>query len=241
MTHSERTRRTGSPPVSDHEFPDRDDAPLRVRAALLGFTTSERETHGHDLNHRNGADVAATLRWAERRVETLAEMHASRQLSEAEFDRATRTLDAYVALLEKDDVPPTRKPWYQIEPGPCSRCRWFEARILAVDAELTDACTCDAPPDRTIDGEPHVAGCGTEPPRARYLVLTYGRSRVPGETDKRRAAWTDSAFEVVELLVQRDRSRGRQPFLPAASARVLAQAAEHDEDIREAFVNRAVA
>lgn len=228
MTTPTYSRRAPEPAVTDHEFPGRDDATLRVRGALLGFTTSERDTHGHDEYHVNGADVAATLRWAERRGTELRERRESHQLTAAEYDRARRTLDVYVQLLNRPDVPPTRKPWYQIEPGPCSRCRWFEARILRVEEELV-ADTHDPALEHA------------EPPRGRYLVLTYGRSRVPGETDKRRDAWTDSAFEVVEFLVQRDRRQNRKPFLPAASARVLAQAAEWDEAVREAFVNRAVA
>lgn len=231
MTTPTYSRRAPEPAVTDHEFPGRDDATLRVRGALLGFTTSERDTHGHDEYHVNGADVAATLRWTERRREDLRERFETRQLGRTEYDRALATLDVYEQLLNRPDVPPLRKPWYQIEPGSCSRCRWFEARILRVEAELV-------PTGELVAGEPVYA---PEEPTARYLVLTYGRSRVPGETDKRRAAWTNSGFEVVEFLVQRDRGRSRAPFLPAASARVLAQAAEWDDDIREAFVNRAVA
>jgi hypothetical protein len=267
VTHSTPAARTGAPAVTEHEFPGRDDDTIRVRAALLGFTTSERDAHGHDEYHRNGADVSATLRWAERRRADLHERFETRQLGEAERDRALATLDIYEKLLNRPDVPPLRKPWYQIEPGSCSRCRWFEARILRVEAELVDSCTCPYSAnvaeselgarhwDRLLAGKLtadervsaemirvlHDDDCGSEEPSARYLVLTYGRSRVPGETDKRRAAWTNSGFEVVEFLVQRDRGRSRAPFLPAASARVLAQAAEWDDDIREAFVNRAVA
>lgn len=108
----------------------------------------------------------------------------------------------------------------------CSACRWFEVRIFAVSAELV--------PD---PGDPEEFENDAEP-RGRYLVLTYGRSEVPGETDKRRAVWTDSPFEVVEALTQRDRGA---PFLPTASARALAQAAAYDADLQDAYVNRAVA
>lgn len=124
----------------------------------------------------------------------------------------------------------------------CSACRWFEARILRVDVEYSDDCTCGADP-LAAPGEPrsaraHTDACGELDARARYLVLTYGRTRVSGETDKRRAAWTDSGFEVVEFLTQRS---GGDVFLPTAAARVLAQAAPLDEGIYEAYVNRAVA
>jgi hypothetical protein len=176
----------GAPPLSDHELPGRDDEVIRVRARLLGFTTSERDDHSHPTGY------------------------------------------------ESDDITPTNPA----PPGSrCSACRWFEARIMRVSAELVPGCTCDAPnhPDAFRE---HVPGCGEEPARARYLVLTYGRTRVPGETDKRRAAWTDSAFEVIELLTQRS---GGEAFLPAAAARVLAQAAQWDDDLQDAYVNRAVA
>lgn len=227
MTTAQHSPPAGRAPLpGDHEFPGRDGDVLRVRGALLGFTTSERDAHSHDEYHRDEDDVAASLRWATRRHETLGELLGGRQLSRVDHDRAVLALETFEQLLRRDDVPPHRKPWYQIDHGRCSRCRWFEARVVRVDAELV-----------TDSKDPALEHA--EPPSGRYLVLTYGRTRVPGEADKRRATWTDSGFEVVELLVQRDRSE--KPFLPAASARVLAQAAEHDDGIREAYVNRAVA
>jgi len=105
----------------------------------------------------------------------------------------------------------------------CSACRWFEVRVLAADEELTES-------------------GGAEPARARYLVLTYGRSLVPGEVDKRRAEWTDSPYEVLELLTQRRggaSGRSTRPFLPQTSARVLAQAAAWDAGLRDAYRGRA--
>lgn len=235
VTHN--TTRT-EPPFSDHEFPDRDGRTLRVHAQLLGFTTSERDTHGHDGTHQDDEDVDATLRWAGKRRTELQERLSTRQLSPTDYELAVRALDVYEQLLRRPDVPAHRKPWYQIEPGRCSHCRWFEARVLRVRHELTGTCTCGAGSDLHA-AQLHTRTCGVEDPSGRYLVLTYGRTRVPGETDKRRSVWTNSAFEVVEVLVQRD--RGEKPFLPAASARVLAQAAQWDEDISDAFVNRAVA
>jgi hypothetical protein len=101
----------------------------------------------------------------------------------------------------------------------CSACRWFEVRIFAVKCELTSN---NEPIDR----------------RARYLVLTSGMSQVPGEVEMRRASWTDSSYEVLELLTQR---RGDRPMLPAPSARVLSQAAMWDVDIRNAYLDRVVA
>lgn len=100
----------------------------------------------------------------------------------------------------------------------CSACRWFEVRLFDVEHELSAG---GEPVDR----------------RARYLILTSGMSVVPGEVEMRRASWTDSGYEVVELLTQR---RGERPFLPAPSARVLAQASAWNDDIRDAYVDRAV-
>jgi len=120
----------------------------------------------------------------------------------------------------------------------CPACRWFEARIFAVDAELSpdDVCTCDVPPD-AVDHE-HAPHCGEEPARARYLVLTYGRTVVDGEHQRRRAVWTNSTFEVIEVLTQR--AQGGEKFIPAPAARALAQAAALDDVLRDAYVNRAV-
>lgn len=121
----------------------------------------------------------------------------------------------------------------------CSACRWFEVRIFTVEAEYPCdddwECTCGAEDSAKI--EPHTDDCGWEPPRAHYLVLTYGRTNVPGELNKRRAEWTDSAFDVLAALVQR---RSNEIFLPATSDRALAKAAAWDDGIKEAYVNRAV-
>lgn len=100
----------------------------------------------------------------------------------------------------------------------CSACRWFEVRIFEVENEVNDA-------ERLVDR------------RGRYLVVTAGMSQVPGEVEMRRVSWTDSGYEVVEILTQR---RGERPFLPAPSARVLSQAAAWDNGIRDAYVDRAV-
>lgn len=103
----------------------------------------------------------------------------------------------------------------------CSACRWFEVRIYGVDYELTG----DGDDYESIER------------RGRYLVLTSGVSVVPDEVIMRRAVWTDSPFEVVEVLTQR---RGTTPYLPAPSARVLSQAAAWDDGLSDAYINRAV-
>lgn len=93
----------------------------------------------------------------------------------------------------------------------CSACRWFEVTLFR----------------RECPGE-----------RPDYVVYTTGRSVVPGEYDMHRAATTDSAYEVVELLTIR--RPGKEPFIVTQSAIALARASEKDEAIREAYVNRAV-
>ena len=71
----------------------------------------------------------------------------------------------------------------------------------------------------------------------KLVAFTVGRSIVPDEVDRARIHITGSAFELIELLTVRS---GAEPFLPLPSALALAQAAADDDDIREAYVNRAV-
>lgn len=71
-----------------------------------------------------------------------------------------------------------------------------------------------------------------------YCVYTVGRSTIPGERDFIKYRTTTSAFEVIELLTVRS---GKNAFLPVPAARALAQAAQVDDEIRDAYVNRAVA
>lgn len=119
-----------------------------------------------------------------------------------------------------------------VPPGTrCAACRWFEVRIFTVKYELTDDCSCEP------DGDEHDMLCGAAAPRGQYLVLTYGRTVVPGETNKRRAEWVNSPYEIVELLTQHGTSGA---FLPKTSARAIAQAAAFDHGIRDAYLNRAV-
>lgn len=71
----------------------------------------------------------------------------------------------------------------------------------------------------------------------RFVVHTVGRSIVPGESDRHRVTFTSSAYEIVEVLTVKG---NKEPFLPDPSARALAQAAAVDDDVQEAYVNRAV-
>jgi hypothetical protein len=72
---------------------------------------------------------------------------------------------------------------------------------------------------------------------ATFIVHTRGLSTVPGERTRIRIVETTSAFEVVELLTV---NHGGKIYLPRQSARALSQAAQWDDDIRDAYVNRAV-
>ena len=70
-----------------------------------------------------------------------------------------------------------------------------------------------------------------------YVVHTIGRSIIPGEIDYARVSRTQSAYEVVEILTVRQKGA---VFIAAPSLRALAQAAALDDDIRDAYINRAV-
>lgn len=90
----------------------------------------------------------------------------------------------------------------------CSACRWFEVTLLWV------------PTDRV------------------YAVYTVGHSALEDEQPRARIQFTESAFEIIEMLT--DRRDSATPRLPIAAARCLAQAANVDDAITEAYVNRAV-
>ena len=70
-----------------------------------------------------------------------------------------------------------------------------------------------------------------------YVVHTQGRSRVQGETTRARVALSQSAYEVVELLTV---NHGGKLYIPRQSSHALAQAAQWDAGLRDAYVNRAV-
>lgn len=91
----------------------------------------------------------------------------------------------------------------------CSACRWFEVYIFETNGE-----------------------------DAQFCVHTVGKTKVPGEIEFQRTSWSDSAYEVVELLFVRQRG---ETHLPRPSARAIAQAATYNDDIRKAYVNCATA
>lgn len=105
----------------------------------------------------------------------------------------------------------------------CSACRWTEISIYHVPDNVYAAAQV----------EPYVGG-----PLGKYLVVSSGRSVVPGERTFVNATWTNSPYEVVEILTQR---RGPRVTLSTTAARALAAAAEYDDGLNDAYVNRAVA
>lgn len=98
----------------------------------------------------------------------------------------------------------------------CAGCRWFETRVFRL---------CDAD-SRALDG-------------TRYVLHYVGRSIVPGEVDLPRHELVISGHEVVEAYTVR--KYNERPFITKPGARVLAQAANYDPDIEDAYINRATA
>lgn len=73
----------------------------------------------------------------------------------------------------------------------------------------------------------------------RYLLHRAQMTIVPGEKILTRHEWALTGHELIELLtIRRD---DRPPFLTMPAGRVLAQAAGQDEELDNAWVNRATA
>jgi hypothetical protein len=70
-----------------------------------------------------------------------------------------------------------------------------------------------------------------------FYVHVRGCSVQEGEQTRYRLQITRSAYEVVELLTV---AHNGKTYIPRQSARCLAQAAQWDEDIKDAYINRAV-
>lgn len=93
--------------------------------------------------------------------------------------------------------------------GRCSACRWIEVKILELSPECADE----------FGGQ--------------YIVHTHGRTTVPGEIELCNPFVSSSAFEILDFLTV---NRNGNTFVPHASARSLAQAAQYDTNIREAWL-----
>lgn len=97
----------------------------------------------------------------------------------------------------------------------CSACRWLEVELYR---KFSSSANDDGGQGNT------------------YVVVTRGPSIVPDERDYEKITFTESAYEVVEVLTVR-KTRGTQStFLPPQHARALAQAAAHDEGLKDAYL-----
>jgi hypothetical protein len=108
----------------------------------------------------------------------------------------------------------------------CGACRWFEPRIFRELVLETSPGGSGRPTERWVGG--------------RYLVHYAGQTDVPGEETRTRHEWVDGPHEVLEQFVTRNRPNRPEPFLTAPAARVLAQAAQYDDELEHAYLNRAV-
>lgn len=119
-----------------------------------------------------------------------------------------------------------RRPYARVGER-CGVCRWFEPRIFR---ELTGGlCACIGVCQTTPDGTCPI----THSTPGRYLVHRTGRSMVPGEVDLISHEWLDDPHDVIEALTTRPLDDA--PFLSNPAADVLAMAALHDGELREAY------
>jgi hypothetical protein len=94
----------------------------------------------------------------------------------------------------------------------CSSCRWFEPRLYRETGPLQ-----------------------------RFLAHRTGVSIVPGEVNRFRLEYLISAQEVIEHFTTRHTGQDSSPpFLSVPAAKILGQAAGFDDDMRDAWDNRAV-
>jgi hypothetical protein len=111
----------------------------------------------------------------------------------------------------------------------CNACRWFEARIfreLLLPAGVDDLAQLTDPGDAR-PGD--------------YVVHSAGMSIADDEVPLFRYETTGSPFMVIELMTTRRRTdSGSEVFLAKPAARALAEAAQYDAQLREAYIQRAV-
>lgn len=93
----------------------------------------------------------------------------------------------------------------------CSTCRWTELRLFRMRADVGGA----------------------------LFIVNCGASDVAGERDFIKVTQVDTAFELIEALTTADRQT-RRTVLPMPARRALAQAASHDRDVRDAYINSPV-
>jgi hypothetical protein len=117
----------------------------------------------------------------------------------------------------------------------CNACRWFEIRIMR---EL-DVDPADVPPETDLAAMYDRAL--RDDKLGRYVVYKAGMSSIPGEVPYIRHNLIASPFEVVEALTTRKHT-GQRPvaFITKPSALALASGARFDDELKEAYLDRAV-
>lgn len=70
-----------------------------------------------------------------------------------------------------------------------------------------------------------------------YVAYTVGRSILPDEIDYARVVVAATGRELVDQLIVKSAAK---PFIPAPAARALAQAADVDDSVADAYDNRPV-
>lgn len=117
----------------------------------------------------------------------------------------------------------------------CNACRWFEIRIMR---EL-DVDPADVPPETDLTQLYDRAARRGE--LGRYVVYKAGMTSIPGEIPYCRYDLIASPFEVVEALTTRKHTEtGPIAFITKPSALALASGARFDDELKEAYVDRAV-
>jgi hypothetical protein len=119
----------------------------------------------------------------------------------------------------------------------CNACRWFELRIFR---ELGDDALND-PPHHPSEWTALYDAARRSDQLGQYVVYKAGMSIVPGEIPYCRFDLITSPYEVVEALTTRKHTdTGPQAFITKPSALALASAARFDDELADAYVNRAV-
>lgn len=112
----------------------------------------------------------------------------------------------------------------------CNACRWFEIRIFR-ELELPPGVESI---ERVLD--PAQVRLGN------YIMHSSGMSIVDGEVPLMRYEATASPFQVIESMTTRrvTTESGPQVYLAKPAARALAEASGYDQQLADAYINRAV-
>lgn len=116
----------------------------------------------------------------------------------------------------------------------CNACRWFEARIFR-EVVLPDG----------VDDLTELAASGLSERDVRagpYVMHFAGMSIVDGEVPFCRVETTTSPYSVIESMTTRRTTvdRGPEAFIAKPAAHALAEAADNDRQLADAYINRAV-